>query len=98
MSKKEKKTSAASSKRRKHGLGLPIHMKMLLIFINIRYYIILVSNRVFYVNYIEFSSGIAICPNEIVTFPSACNKMLCDRRRVMAPCICGEECPPPSVP
>ena len=38
---KNKKTPAASLKRRKHGLGLPIHIKKVPILLNIRYYIIL---------------------------------------------------------
>ena len=45
---KTKKEPAASLKRRKHGLGLPIHMKKVSILINIRYYIVLVLYKVLY--------------------------------------------------
>ena len=38
---KKQKTPAASLKRRKHELGLPIHIKKVPILLNIRYYIIL---------------------------------------------------------
>ena len=41
MSKKRKKTPAASLKSRNNGLGLPIHIKKLPILLNIRYYVIL---------------------------------------------------------
>ena len=39
--KQNKKTPAASLKRRNNGLGLPIHIQKLPILLNIRYYIIL---------------------------------------------------------
>ena len=55
---KTKKTPAASLKRRKHGLGLPIHIKKVSILLDIRYYIILVLNRLLYINYIQFPSRI----------------------------------------
>ena len=42
------KAHAASLKSRKHGLGLPIHIKMLVILINIGYYTILVLNMALY--------------------------------------------------
>ena len=57
-----KKTPAASLKRRKHGLGLPIHIKYQLILIDIGYYIILVLNRILFINYIEFPSRIGDFP------------------------------------
>ena len=44
----KQKVPAASLKRRKHGLGLPIHIKYKLILLNIAYYIILVLNRLLY--------------------------------------------------
>ena len=59
----KKKTPAASLKRCKHGLGLPIHIKYQLILINIRYYMVLVLNKLLYINYIEF-------PSRIRNFPS----------------------------
>ena len=52
----KQKVPAASLQRRKWGLGLPIHIKMLSILSNILYYIIFVINRVLYTNYI----GLAI--------------------------------------
>ena len=58
-----KKVPAASLKRRKHALGLPIHINKGSIVLNIRYYIIWVLNRLLYINYIEF-------PNRIRDFPS----------------------------
>ena len=45
------KTPAASLKRRKCGLGLPIHIKYQLILLNIWFYMILVSHRSLYINY-----------------------------------------------
>ena len=48
------KVPAASLKRRKHGLGLPIHIKKVSLLLNIRYYIILVLNSLLYIHYIEF--------------------------------------------
>ena len=62
MLKQKQKTPAASPKRRKWGLGLPIHIKYQLILINIIYYIILVLNRTLYINYIEFPSRIRLFP------------------------------------
>ena len=41
----KKKTSAASLKRREHGLGLPKHIRILLILMNIGYHAILVLNK-----------------------------------------------------
>ena len=38
--KKKKKTPAASLKRSNNGLGLPIHIKMISILLNISYYIL----------------------------------------------------------
>ena len=64
----KKKAPAASLKRRKHGLGLPIHIKVLLILGNIRYYIILVLNRLLYTNYIEFPRRIRDFPSRIRDF------------------------------
>ena len=63
MSKKEK-VPAASLKRHKHRLGLPIHIKYQLILLNIGYYIILVLNSLLYINYIEFPSGIRDFPSD----------------------------------
>ena len=59
----KQKTPAASLKRRKHGLGLPIHIKKVSILINIRYYIILVLNSLLLIHYIKF-------PIRIRDFPS----------------------------
>ena len=46
---------AASLKHRKQLLGLPIHIKMSLICINIGLYIRLVLNKVLYSNYIALA-------------------------------------------
>ena len=56
---------AASLKRRKHGLGLPIHIKKVPILLKIRYYIILVLNSLLYIHYIQFPSRIRDFPSEI---------------------------------
>ena len=52
----KKKTPAASLKRRKHGLGLPIHIKKVPILLNIGCYIILALNYLYilpiYITYI----------------------------------------------
>ena len=61
----KKKTPAASLKRRKHGLGLPIHIKYQPILLNIGYYVILVLNRLLYINYIEFPSRIRDFPSRM---------------------------------
>ena len=53
MSNKKEKVHAASLKRRKWGLGFPIHIQILLILINIGYYIILVLNKLLNINYID---------------------------------------------
>ena len=52
-----KKQKEASLKRCEHGLGLPIHMKMLLIFIEIGYYTVLILNRALQSNYIALAIG-----------------------------------------
>ena len=62
MSKTKTKTPAASLKRRKVLLGLPIHIKYQLIVLDIYFYIILVLNRLFYVNYTKFPN-ISQLPN-----------------------------------
>ena len=49
----QNKVPAASLKRRKHGLGLPIHIKKVSILLNIGYYVILVLNSLLYINYID---------------------------------------------
>ena len=48
MFKNKRQPPAASLKRRKHGLGSPIHIQMLFILINIDQYTIVVSNRTLY--------------------------------------------------
>ena len=53
---KNKRTSAASLPSRKQGFGVFIHIKTPSIFINIHYDSLLVSNRVFYINYIALAS------------------------------------------
>ena len=53
------KAPAASLKRRKWGLGLPIHAKMSWILVNLLYYTILVLNNILYSNCI----GLAIVPS-----------------------------------
>ena len=59
MSKKENKTPAASLKRRKHVLGLPIHIKKVSILIkHIGFYRILVLNSLIYIHDIQFPSRI----------------------------------------
>ena len=66
MSTKKKKKPAARLKRRKHGLGLPIHIKKVSILLNIRYYIILpiyIYITYIYYLYIKF-------PIRIRDFPS----------------------------
>ena len=60
-----KKKRLRPPERRNKLLGLPIHIQIQLISLNIGYYIILVLNRVLYRNYIEVPSGIAIFPSEI---------------------------------
>ena len=46
---------AASLFSRKQGLGVPIHIKMSFILINIDYYTLWVLNRVLYINYIALA-------------------------------------------
>ena len=53
----KKKTPAASLKRRKCCLGLPIHTKLLLILRNIRSCTILVLNEALYIDYIALAIG-----------------------------------------
>ena len=65
---KKEKEPAASLKRRKHGLGLPIHIKYQLILSNVRYYIILVIDMLLYINYIDFPSRIRDFPSRIRDF------------------------------
>ena len=73
---KNKKMSAASLKRRKHGLGVPIHIKYRLVLTNIGYSIILVLNMPLYINYIEVPSGIATpffgCQNDFHSGAEMC--------------------------
>ena len=61
---KNQKTPAASLKRRKHGLGLPIHIKYQPILLNIRYYIILVLNSLLYIHYFQFPIIIRDFPSD----------------------------------
>ena len=59
----KKKKPAARLKRRKHGLGLPIHIKKVSILLNIRYYIIL-PIYIYYL-YIQFPIRIRDFPNDL---------------------------------
>ena len=60
----KQKAPAASLERRKWGLDVQIHMKMILVLIDIRYYTLLVLNSALYINYIVLAIipawGIAI--------------------------------------
>ena len=51
----KKKPPASSLKRRKWGLGIPIHMRIWFIFINIDCYTLLVLNSALYINYIALA-------------------------------------------
>ena len=64
MSNTKRKTPAASLKGRKHGLGLPIHIKKISILLNIEYYIILVFNRLLYIHYMKFPIIIRDFPSD----------------------------------
>ena len=66
---KQKQAPAASLKRRKPLLGLPIHIIKVSILLNIGYYRILVLNRLLYINYIEFPSRKRNFPSRIRDFP-----------------------------
>ena len=68
--KQKEKTPAASLKRRKHGLGLPIHIKYQPILINVGYHIILVLNSLLYINYIKFPIRIRDFPIDFLDFTS----------------------------
>ena len=69
---KKKKVPAASLKRRKHGLGLPIHVKKVPIVLNIIYYIILLLNSLLYIHYIQFSIRIRDFPSGFADFRKIC--------------------------